>query len=196
MENTIISSRGFTIGNYYFEAFDLLKGKYVSLDFYNGQDLKIENVLYEILSGSRKIDGVLVKEEIIPIIPLVMKSSPLFFSKKTPLKYLEDNSPLPREKIISLLDEIGIDPKINIDHLGANERKMLSLEAAYSKSKNIIICTSGLDYNGLERIRNRVQQELSKGSVIEINYATSRGRDYLIDESQSSHKDVKDLSVR
>ena len=185
----ILSSKGFTIEDYFFEPFTLLRGEYMSIDFYKDQDFEIEKALREILSGDRTLDEVLIKEKVIPVI-MDEINQVQFFLKKTPLRYLEERSMLTKEKIMLLLDEIDINPKTNIYSLGANERKLLSLEAAYSKTKNIIICTSGLDYTGLEKVRNRIQKEMNMGSVLEINYPTSKGRDYLFDGSQSSHKGV------
>ena len=85
---------------------------------------------------------------------------------------------------------MNIDPKINIYRLGANERKLLSLEAAYSKSKNIIISTAGLDYNGIEKIRSRIKRGINTGSLIELSSPSSRGREYLFDELRAKHKIV------
>jgi hypothetical protein len=195
MEN-IIKCEGFSIENLYFEEFTLQNGGYISIDFSEGHDGKVEMILYEIFSGKRKMSGVLTSAQIIPIISPVVGPGPAIFFNRTAGKFLKEQSLFSDEDTIDILKEMDINPKISIYSLGANERKLLSLEAAYSKTKNIIICTSGLDYTGLEKVRNRIQKERHIGSVLEINYPTSKGRDYLFDASQSSHKNVKEILVR
>jgi len=195
MENAIIKSEGFTINGFHFANFFLASGGYLSIDFQESIDFRIEKILYGILSGNIKMKEVSIMMNIISVITPMMKSGPTLFYKKTAFNYLKDESSLTPERIRSLLREINIDPKINIYRLGANERKLLSLEAAYSKSKNIITSTSGLDYNGIERIRNRVGKEIDNGSLIEITYPTSKGREYLFDDLGTRQKRIAVKSV-
>lgn len=189
MENIIITSRGFTVNDFAFESFTVARGEYLSIDFHEIHDFEIEKTLYEILSGKSKLANVSAIEEIAPAITPLMKSGPAFF-RKTSFKYLKEKSLLSDEKINFLLKKMDIDPRINIYKLGANERKLLSLEAAYSKSKNIVICTSDLDYAGIERVRERVAKELGSGSLIEINFPNSKGREYLFSDLGTRHKKI------
>lgn len=190
MENTIITSEGFSIGDLRFAGFVLTRGEYLSIDFPDSLDFKVENALCEILSGNSKVEGFSVMENVIPVKTPMMKPGPALFSMKTSFKYLKENGSFTESEMITFLKEIDIDPKINIYRLGANERKLLSLEAAYSKSKNIIISTAGLDYNGIEKIRSRIKREINTGSLIELSYPSSWGREYLFDELGTNHKMV------
>jgi hypothetical protein len=181
MEDMIIASKGFSVDDFFIENFTLTRGDYLSVDFYSSHDFKVEKKLYKILSGAIKSTNISISENIIPVITPMMKSGPVFLSRKTAFKYLTENSLLTKEEVMLFLNRLNINPQINIFRLGATERKLLSLEAAYSKSKNIIISTSGIDYSGIDKLRERIGKELTQGILIEINYPNSRGREYLFD---------------
>lgn len=188
MQNTIITSSGFSIDGFYFDSFTLHVGEYLSIDFSTPKDFKLERALIERLCGKIELSGVTVAESIVPVITPIAKST--LFNEKTSFKYLKNESLLGIQRITSVLEEMDIEPKMNIYRLGANERTLLSLEAAYSKSKNIIICTSGLDYTGIEKIRQRIAKEINVGSLIEISYLTSKGRKYLFETLGIRHKKI------
>ncbi|AYB33364.1 hypothetical protein [Chryseolinea soli] len=194
METTILSSSGFTIDNFYFESFDISKGEYLSIDFYTSHhDFKLEEKLLEVLSGKKKMNGVRVNSKINPVVAPIAKPGPAFLSNKTSFQYLLENGTFLKEEIFSLLKKMNIEPNVNIYRLGANERRLLALEAAISLSKNIIISTSGIDYNGIDEVRRVIQRICDDGAVLEISFATSRGREYLIDGARYKRIAVKEL---
>ena len=129
-------------------------------------------------------------EKITPVIEPVLKYKISFFSGKKAFNYLKNNTEYSTERIKAILEDLKIDPATNIYSLGGSQRKLLSLEVAYSKSKNIVISTSGLDYSGIERIKERITKELKEGCLVEINYLNSKGRDYLLNDPTLVRKSV------
>ncbi|MFZ6010327.1 MAG: hypothetical protein ACOYXT_08250 [Bacteroidota bacterium] len=88
----------------------------------------------------------------------------------------------PDDDVNDILNIIAVKPNEKVSSLGFNERKLLAFEIACAKAKNVIINRSGLDYSGLSKIRERIIPFLKAGgTVIELNYLTSRGRDYLLE---------------
>jgi len=186
----VLQSEGFTIDNYNFPPFTIEKGEYLTLLFSDPINFRVEKKLYEVLSGLTYNENVQISEKVTPVIEPILKHKFNFFSGKKAANYLKGNTEYSNEVIDSILQNLKIDPSSNIYSLGGSERKLLSLEVAYSKSKNIVISTSGLDYSGIERIKKRIIKELKEGCLIEINYLNSKGRDYLLNDPSLVSKSV------
>ena len=195
MPDIIVSSSGFTNNGLYYEGFALARGEYMSIDFEQSLESESETGLCDILTGQVNLPCVSVTERIVPVFMPMMKAGPGFLSQKKSFKYLQENSSLTHEEIFFRLEEMKIDPNVNIYRLGGSERKLLALEAAYSKSKNIIISKSGIDYIGRERIWERIEKELDRGLLIELNYPTSKGREYFSRDSLKSFKKINVVPV-
>jgi len=88
------------------------------------------------------------------------------------------------------LKEMEIDPDTDIYSLGGSKRTLLALEAAYSKSRSVIVSTSGMDPLGIERLQDRIEKEHDNGILIELNYLTSKGREYLLSNSSRRFKKI------
>ena len=178
----ILDSKGFRIGNYFFEPFSVKNGDYIVINMPSPLDFDIEKSLHEILNGQNSKSEVLTNEVFVPVVIPVQKSRIGLFSKLTALDYLLKETDYSSDEVRIKLESYDLDPRINIYKLGANERMLLALEKSYNQSKNIILTTAGLDYNGLNQIKERIRKELAKGSLIEINYESSRGREFLFEE--------------
>jgi|GEM_PF-5632020 len=184
MVNFIISSDGFQANGFFFPGFSLKEQEYLSIDMPGNLDFDFNRALCGILSGGTKIPQISLSRTVVPVlIPETNLLSTIFLAK-TAYRFLKDESILPDETIYSVLDKMGVNPKFAFHKLGMNEKKILALEAAYSKSRNIILCAAGLDYMGYQSVRNRIFKEMELGSTIEINYPNSRGRDYLFKEPE------------
>jgi len=180
--DAIIINEGFQVGNLYVPPFTLSKGEYLSLNFPSDYDQKEEARITQILTGRTKSLAVKIFEE------MTYVSSdfryPFFkqlFKPATVFTLLKKATNLSDDAIASALHNLNIKSNEFLSSLGFNERKLLALEMAYSKSKNIITNCSGLDYTGISAVRKRVLQDLEKGSLIELNYLSSKGREYFLD---------------
>lgn len=181
-KNMVIKSTGFTIGKFYFPAFSVGMGEYLSIDFPDLFDHTVHKVLCAILSGAKRHESVQLMMDFIPIEPFPTSRFDVF-RKTAILKYLETNGGHPNENIVNWLKENNLSPEQNVYRLGISDKKLLALEVAYRKARNIIICTAGLDYTSVDKIKTRILKEQERGSIIEINYPTTKGREYLFDDS-------------
>lgn len=187
----ILKAKDFHIKDLEFKQFSLNVGEYLSIDMPGAIDWDTLDLLLQSLSGKIKSDSIELGGDIIPVYEPIVKSKATFLFRKSAYRFLKEGTGYSKEKIDSILDGLGIDPKINIYRLGANEKMLLALENAYSKSKNIILLTSGLDYNGIKRVKERVWKELNQGSLIEINYESSGKREYLFKENEVKSKRMR-----
>lgn len=177
----IVHSEGFRVNGLFFEPFSLKKGEYVVINMPSPLDFEAEKTMFSILSGQKPQVGVMHNERIVPVL-LPLKKWRIFpFSTYTPATYLGEGYVIRREDIKHRLREIAIEPNIAMWQLSVAERMLLALEKAYMHSKNVILTTSGIGYMGLDRVRARLTKEMPHGSMIELNYESSRGREYLFE---------------
>ena len=191
-----ITSEGFTLGGLHLPSFGLYQGEYLSINFPNGYIVEEEKQVVNILIGVKKIAELKVSDSL-SLVSSDFKHSflNLFLKSRKAFDILKRDTTLSEDGVNAALRTIGIGPDDKVTSLGFNERKLLALEIACSKTKNIIINCSDLDYSGISKIRDRIIPLLnSGGTVIELNYMNSRGRDYLL-EAQDYPK-VKMLNVK
>jgi hypothetical protein len=190
----IIKSSGFKFKDLYIPSFNLYTGEYVSLNFPGAYDPEIEEWIVNTLIGKNRLSTVTVTG-VVSFVPSSFRYS--FFDKlfktKTTFTILKAEMMLPDRDIKAILDNLSIRPDQSLLELGFNEQKLLGLEIAYSKSKNIIINCSGLDYSGMAKLKERISPNLFEGSVIELNYLTSKGREYLFDDEQHFKRRIIEL---
>lgn len=191
MIDVVLESHGFEIGPSFFEPFSLKKGDYVSIDFSLPADFEVENRLIKILSGVEKNNKVKVNELIIPVAAPIPKSRLSFFNNKSAVEYLNEHSILTNDVIVNLLEELDVNPTDNIYKLGITERMLLALEAAISRTRNIIISVAGLDYEGKEKVKSRLQDVIHSGALIEINYLSNRGREFLFEKAETNYNRIE-----
>lgn len=193
----IIINKGFELKGLYVPQFNLCQGEYLSLNFLRPYDPKEETLLVEILTGKKIIPTVTIKGLISFIDPNFKHSFfHYFFKSKKVWSYMNERMNLSKKHITTILDNQGINPDADIYSLGLNEKALIALEIAYTSTKNIIINCSGLDYSGMYKLRQRIVQDLTEGSVIELNYLNSKGREYLFSEDFSFKRNEVNLIAR
>jgi hypothetical protein len=87
---------------------------------------------------------------------------------------------------------------LKIRGLAGTERRILATFMALERSNYIIYDTTGLDFEGTERLNKIVREEISnrKGAAIEINVPTIKGKrllpqaDKLVELKMPSHNHV------
>lgn len=182
MERIIAGS--IKLDNLIVPPFVLNAGEYLSMDFPDIYDPVEENRLIQILTGASPVSSV-QSDQRMETVSLDLNYSVLdkLFGRHKVGRFLRKvlSSDL---KINELLKVASINPETPVAHLSANARKMLALEILrMSGRKHVIINCSDLDYNGLYRLKPRIVSLLNTGgSVIELNYPSSHGRQHVIDE--------------
>lgn len=193
----IIKSEGFESTAHYVPPFVLNRGEYLSLNFHQAHEFEEEIQIRKILGGIEKLPSVNLSDLVISVsgnfkYPFFAN----FFKSKKAFSLLKEKTNLTDKQIHGALEQIGIKSIEKVYSLGFSEKMLLQLEVAYSKSKNIIISTSGLDYTGINKVRQRVLKELSEGSVIELNYLSSKGREYLVTEEHTAKRKLIDVRIK
>lgn len=76
-----------------------------------------------------------------------------------------------------LLEKVQVKPNWTIKGLGFNPTKIFATLLAIRKNKYIIYTTSGMDWEGAERLHQIVKEEVNKsnGAAIEINISAING---------------------
>jgi len=191
MNNRLITVEGgFNIQSMFIGPFTLSKGECMAIDFPGALDFSIQDTLFRVLTGQQMEPAVTLGGKFVSVKPMISKPFTSLFMRTTAMQFLVANSAYDRALAEAYLNSNSIDPDIDINKLGYNDRLLLSLEVAYSKCKNIIISTSGLDYTGIQNIRNRVITEIENGAIIEITYPDTRGRTRLFDDTSIPQKVV------
>jgi hypothetical protein len=189
-----LKSDGFMFGDVYIPPFNLYEGNYVVLNYDAVFDFQKDYLLREILSASKKNDAIQTSFLFVSLYEPWTYESRSFvnYGEKTVENYLLDVKLMTNVK--GICERLGLKPKMKLNTLAGTDKKLLAIEAAYSKTSHIVLNTAGIDPLGIERVYNRLEEEIIKGgTVIEIEYSHAYQRAAFKDEITINAKNNKKL---
>lgn len=173
----IIDCKGVVMSGINIPHFKLVNGEYLTLEILFDYDFLEEKKIINLFSKRYITDEMNIYQKISVVEDINIEKGIIkrFTKNISCYNYLLQNTNYESKEILNLLNVVGINPVHKIWSLGSNGRKILSLEVALTKGRVIMINTIGLDYNGLEFIRERLKTHVdNNGSVIELNYKSNK----------------------
>lgn len=173
----LIKCLGVVTDNISIPVFELKEGEYLTIEIPFNYDSSCEKSLIEIFSGSKIIDGFQGNSKLEFADNIELRRGIFNWRKNsTSYRYLTKHAGCNEDEVSKILSKVKISRNDNILHLGYNQRKLLAFEIALLKSKIIAINTMGMDYLGLQTLRENIIKASNRGySIIELNYKTNRG---------------------
>ena len=173
---TLINCLGTKVDDYIIPPFKLIEGDYLTISVPYLFNSKIDSkILDAITSSVNKEDSNLsvngnistVKDSIGEV--SLWKKIFCNFSLNT---YLQEKYNLNKIEIEKLLSKNNLHEYEKIFSIGANEKKIISVQIALLKYNHIIVDTIGMDYKGIEMLYQILQNREKEQTIIEIRYPT------------------------
>lgn len=160
----LIENKGIRTDTFYIPPFDLNIGEIVVLYLFNGEHFfETEMFLKDIFSGKTKDQNVVVHKELTFIEHFIEPKLRRLFYPVTVAEYLKKNANLDSPYATKIYDNEWINEKTKVNSLAGNPRRLLSLYATLSKTKNIVFDVVGQDSKGAEETYEVVKEVVNKG---------------------------------
>ncbi|OQP43447.1 hypothetical protein A4H97_11070 [Niastella yeongjuensis] len=160
----IIENKGIRRTDFYIPPFDLKTGEIVVIYLFNGQHFyDTEMLLKDIFSGKVKDENVVVRKEVTFVEHFIESKFRRLFYPVTVGEYLKMNADLSSPFVTKIYETKWINEKTKVNTLAGNPRKLLSLYATLSKTKDIIFDVVGQDPIGAENAYGIVKEVVKNG---------------------------------
>ena len=160
----LIKNNGIKADTYYIPPFDLNEGEIVVLYLFNGQHFyDTEKYLKDIFIGNSRNKNVVVNQKLAFVEHFIEPKIRSLFYPITVGEYLKKNSNLKSPFASKIYEIEWINEKTKVNTLAGNPRRLLSLYATLSKTKNIVFDLVGQDPKGAEETYKIVKDVVNKG---------------------------------
>lgn len=174
MKELLIESKGIKTDKYFIPPFELREGELVVLYLYGGPHFQsIKTELVHIFTGKIKNENVIVKKPLTYVDYFKeSKFRRLFFPIRVD-EYLRKNANLESKFIQKLYENPWINKRTKINELHWNSKRLLSLYATFSKTKDIVFELAGQGPADAKETYDIVRNEIKDGgSAILIDWAS------------------------
>ena len=160
----LIKNKGIKTGTFYIPPFDLNVGEIVVLYLFNGQHFyDTEMFLKDIFIGNTRNKNVIVNQKMTFVEHFIEPKIRRLFYPVTVGEYLEKNANLNSPYASKIYKIEWINRKTKVNTLAGTPRRLLSLYATLSKTKNIVFDVAGQDPQGAEDTYKVVKEVVTKG---------------------------------
>jgi len=160
----LIKNKGIKTNTFYIPPFDLNVGEIIVLYLFNGSHFyETEMFLKDIFIGKTKDKNVVVNQKLTFVEHFIEPKFRRLFYPMTVSEYLEKNANQNSPYASKIYQIDWINEKTKVNTLPGNPRRLLSLYATLSKTKNIIFDVAGQDPQGAERTYKIVKEVVSNG---------------------------------
>ncbi|MCC9073724.1 hypothetical protein LNQ49_19265 [Flavobacterium sp. F-65] len=164
----IIENKGIKTDTFYIPPFNLEKGEVVVLYLHNcSESYDVEMLLKSIFCGTVKDENVIIHKKLKFVEHFKESNLRRYFCPITVGEYLRKNTDLNSSFSEKIFETNWITNKTKVNTLPGNPRKLLSLYATLSKTKNIVFDLVGQDPQGVEFAFEMVKEAVKNdGSAI------------------------------
>ncbi|RYM31370.1 hypothetical protein ERX46_16955 [Brumimicrobium glaciale] len=162
----LIENKGIKTDTFHIPPFDLNVGEIVVLYLFNGQHFyETEMFLKDVFIGKKKDENVVIHKKLTFVEHFIEPKIRRFFYPVTVGEYLKKNADLKSPYASKIYEIEWINEKTKVNTLTGNPRRLLSLYAALSKTKNIVFDVVGQDPKGAEETYELVKEVVNKGGA-------------------------------
>lgn len=168
----LIKNKGIETDTFYIPPFDLNQGEIVVLFLFGGQHFyETEMFLKDIFTGRTADKNVEIKEKLSFVEHFKEPKLRRLFYPMTVEEYLKRNANLDSSFASKIYEIDWINKKTKVNSLAGNPRRLLSLYATLSMTKNIVLDLVGQDPKGAAETYEVVKEVVKKGgSAILLDY--------------------------
>ena len=163
-DRMLIKNKGIETDIFNIPPFDLNQGEIVVLYLFGGQHFyETEMFLKDIFIGRTKDENVEIKEKMSFVEHFKEPKLRRLFYPVTVEEYLKRNANLDSPFASKIYEIDWINKKTKVNTLAGNPRRLLSLYATLSKTKNIVLDLVGQDPKGAKETYEVVKEVVKKG---------------------------------
>ena len=160
----LIKNKGIKTDTFYIPPFDLNAGEIIVLHLFNGQHFyETEMFLKDIFIGKTKDMNVILNQKFTFVEHIIEPKIRRLFYPLTVGEYLNKNANINSEYAKKIYEIEWINEKTKVNTLAGNPRRLLSLYAKLSRTKNIVFDLAGQDPQGAEKTYSIVKEVVNKG---------------------------------
>ena len=160
----LIENKGIRKDNFYIPPFILNEGEIVVLYLFNGQHLyETEMYLKDIFCGKLKNENVLVHKRLTFVEHFRESELRRLFYPVTVGEYLKKEANFESAFATKIYEIDWINEKTKVNTLAGNPRRLLSLYATLSNTKNIVFDVAGQDPQGADETYKIVKEVVKNG---------------------------------
>ncbi len=160
----LIKNKGIKTDTFYIPPFDLNVGEIIVLHLFNGQHFyETEMFLKDIFIGKTKDTNVVLTQNLTFVEHFIEPKIRRLFYPLTVGEYLNKNANLNSPYASKIYETEWINKKTKVNTLPGNPRRLLSLFATLSKTKNIVFDVAGQDPKGAEKTYELVKEVVNNG---------------------------------
>lgn len=160
----LIENKGIETDTFYIPPFNLNTGEIIVLHVFNGQHFyETEMFLKDVFIGKKKNENVIVRKDLTFVEHIIEPKIRRIFYPLTVGKYLNKNADMNSPFASKIYDIKWINEKTKINTLAGNPRRLLSLYATLSKTKNIVFDLIGQDQQGANEVYKIVKDVVNNG---------------------------------
>ncbi len=162
----LIKNKGIKTDTFYIPPFDLNAGEIVVLHLFNGQHThETEMFLKEIFIGKTKDKNVILNQTLTFVEHIIEPKIRRLFYPVTVGEYLIKNSNMNSPYANKIFEIEWINKRTKVNTLPGTPRRLLSLYATLSKTKNIVFDVAGQDRQGADKIYKIVKKVVKNGGA-------------------------------
>jgi hypothetical protein len=162
----LVENKGIRTDRFYVPPFELKAGEIVVLCLFHGQHFyDSAMMLKDIFTGNAKNDNVIIHKKLTFIEYFREPKLRSIFYPVTVKEYLKKNAGLNSPYTKKIYENKWINEKTKVQTLAWNPRKLLSLYATFSKTKDIIFDLIGLDPMGADTVYAEVKEAVRNGGA-------------------------------
>ena len=160
----LIESKGIKTDTFFVPPFNINVGEIVVLYLFNGQHFfNTEMFLKDIFCGKTRDGNVVIHKEFTFVEHFIEPKLRRLFYPVTVGEYLKINADLKSPYASKIYEIDWINEKTSVNTHAGNPRRLLSLYATLSKTKNIVFDLVGQDPKGAEATYKVVKEVVNKG---------------------------------